>query len=71
MYKFTNTSRPGKGAALIIPNHLRRPHSAVVVDPKGENAEKIWEVHKAVGQNIYVLDPFRSANVSTEFAESF
>lgn len=53
----------GKGAALIIPNLLRWPHSVIVIDVKGENAEKTWEAREAMGQDVYVLDPFRAANV--------
>lgn len=53
----------GKGAALIIPNLLRWPHNALVVDPKGENAEATWKAREAMGQRVYVLDPFKVANV--------
>lgn len=53
----------GKGAALIIPNLIRWPHNALVVDPKGENAEKTWQAREAMGQTVYVLDPIRVANV--------
>ncbi len=53
----------GKGAAVIIPNLLRWPHNALVVDPKGENAERTWEAREALGQRVYVLDPFKVANV--------
>lgn len=53
----------GKGAGLIIPNLLRWPHNALVVDPKGENAERTWEAREAMGQRVFVLDPFRVASV--------
>ena len=56
-------SRTGKGAGVIIPNLLRWPHSALVVDPKGENAEATAEHREKMGQKVYVLDPFETANV--------
>lgn len=56
-------ARSGKGAALIIPNLLRWPHNALVIDPKGENAEATFEQREKMGQAIHVLDPFGSANV--------
>lgn len=56
-------SRSGKGAALAIPNLLRWPHNALVVDPKGENAAATWQAREAMGQRVYVLDPFKVANV--------
>lgn len=56
-------ARSGKGAALIIPNLKRWPHNAIVVDPKGENAEHTWKDREALGQTVHVLDPFKVANV--------
>lgn len=53
----------GKGAALIIPNLLRWPHSALTIDPKGENAERTYEAREAMGQRVGVLDPFHAAEV--------
>jgi hypothetical protein len=57
-------ARSGKGAALIIPN-LRSwsAGSVLVVDPKGENAEHSWEQREAMGHKVYVVDPFKVANV--------
>lgn len=51
-------SGAGKGVSLIIPNLLRWPHSALVIDPKGENAEKTWEARERLGQKVAVIDPF-------------
>lgn len=56
-------SRSGKGAALIIPNLLRWRHNVLCIDPKGENAEQTWQAREDMGQRVYVLDPFRVANV--------
>ncbi|MBS5905133.1 type IV secretory system conjugative DNA transfer family protein [Roseomonas mucosa] len=53
----------GKGAALIIPNLKRWPHAALVIDPKGENAEQTWRDREAMGQAVYALDPFRVADL--------
>jgi type IV secretion system protein VirD4 len=55
-------SRAGKGSALIIPNLLRWPHAALVIDPKGENASATWEKRETFGP-VYVLDPFGVADV--------
>lgn len=59
-------SRAGKGVSLIIPNLLLYEGSAVVIDPKGENAR--WTAGRrgkgpntgkpGLGQDVYVLDPF-------------
>lgn len=54
-------SRSGKGAAVIIPNLLRWPHNALVIDPKGENAEKTYAARLAMGQSIHVIDPYEEA----------
>lgn len=57
----------GKGACVIIPNLLRWPHNALVIDPKGEAAEATAETREAMGQAVHVLDPFDSARVSDRF----
>ena len=57
----------GKGAAVIIPNLLRWPHNALVIDPKGEAAEATAERREAMGQAVHVLDPFGSARVPERF----
>lgn len=53
-------SRSGKGATLLIPNLKRWPHNALVIDPKGENAEQTWRDREAMGQKVHILDPFGS-----------
>lgn len=55
----------GKGAALIIPNLLRWPHNALVIDPKGEAAQHTAEARERMGQKIYILDPFQSDSVKS------
>lgn len=64
-------ARSGKGACVIIPNLLRWPHNALVIDPKGENAQKTWEHRQAIGSSVYVLDPFQTADVPDELRASF
>ena len=64
-------ARSGKGAALIIPNLRRWPHNVLVVDPKGENAELTYKERQAMGKNVYVIDPFKIADVPEECRASF
>ncbi len=55
-------SRAGKGVSLIIPNLLLYEGSALVIDPKGENARitarRRGKGANGLGQDVYVLDPF-------------
>lgn len=48
----------GKGVGSVIPALLSHEGSAVVVDPKGENYAVTAEFRRALGQHVYVLDPF-------------
>ena len=48
----------GKGVAVIIPNLLRWPHNALVIDPKGEAVEATAKYRQDRGQSVHVLDPF-------------
>ena len=50
----------GKGAAVIIPNLLKWPHNALVIDPKGEAAEATAKARANKGQAVHVVDPFES-----------
>jgi type IV secretion system protein VirD4 len=61
----------GKGTSVIIPNLLKWPHNALVIDPKGEAAEATAEKREAMGQAVHVLDPFASARVSDRFKASY
>lgn len=51
-------SRAGKSSTVLIPNLLRYPGSALVLDPKGELARATAKVREALGQKVYILDPF-------------
>ncbi len=58
-------SRAGKGVSVIIPNLCLYPGSALVIDPKGENATLTAarrgqgsDFCEGMGQAVYVLDPF-------------
>src|SRR3984893_4260259 len=59
-------NRAGKGVSAIIPNLLQYPGSALVIDPKGENAYHTKDrrghgskaVAKGLDQDTYALDPF-------------
>ena len=51
------TSRSGKGRSSIVPNLLTWPGSALVIDPKGENAA-ITAPHRGPGQTVRIIDPF-------------
>ena len=58
-------SRAGKGRSAIVPNLLLWKGSAVVIDPKGENAS-LTARHRAerLGQHVVVLDPFSTVGES-------
>ena len=50
-------TRAGKGVGTVIPNLLAAERSALVIDPKGENARIAGEARQRFG-TTYVLDPF-------------
>jgi type IV secretion system protein VirD4 len=52
------STRSGKGATVIVQALLQVPHSVVVVDPKGQNAAVTAKARRAMGQDVYVLNPF-------------
>ena len=60
------TNRSGKGRSAIIPNLLTWPGSALVIDPKGQNAAVTaaarghggGRVKKGMGQSVRIVDPF-------------
>jgi type IV secretion system protein VirD4 len=54
-------TRKGKGASTIIPNLLTYRGSALVIDPKGENAKVTAAARGAMGQDIHVVDPWMIA----------
>lgn len=51
-------TRSGKGVSAIIPNLLTYPGSALVVDPKGENARITAEARAKLGHAIRIMDPW-------------
>src|SRR5208337_4842749 len=53
------TTRAGKGRSAIIPNLLLWPGSALVIDPKGENAAVTAPARRKMRQEVFILDPFR------------
>jgi type IV secretory pathway TraG/TraD family ATPase VirD4 len=71
-------SRGGKGTSVILNNLCFWPGSAVVVDPKGENATVTAarrgqgsEHCSGMGQAVHVLDPFEAAIVDDCYRSSF
>lgn len=51
-------TRAGKGVSAIIPNLLTYRGSALVIDPKGENALITANRRKALGQAVHMVDPW-------------
>ncbi len=51
-------TRSGKGASVIVQALLQVPHSVVVIDPKGQNAAVTARARRAMGQDVFVLNPF-------------
>jgi type IV secretory pathway TraG/TraD family ATPase VirD4 len=63
-------SRGGKGVGVIVPNLCFWPGSAIVVDPKGENATVTARRRGAgsayshsMGQKVCILDPFNEVQL--------
>lgn len=59
----------GKGVSQVIPNLLAYPGSAVVIDIKGEIAAVTARRRREMGQDVYIIDPFSSAD--TDFIDPF
>ncbi|MEM7620483.1 MAG: type IV secretory system conjugative DNA transfer family protein [Pseudomonadota bacterium] len=51
-------NRSGKGTTTIIRNLLTYLGSILVIDPKGENARVTAEHRHAMGQHVYIVDPW-------------
>lgn len=72
-------SRAGKGTSAIVPNLLLYTGSVLVLDPKGENATLTAErrgqgrgvAAGGLGQDVYVIDPFRVAEVDDAYRSGF
>ena len=71
-------TRGGKGTTMLVNNLCLWPGSAIVIDPKGENAT-ITAARRAgggefcdgMGQAVHVLDPYRVAHVPDELRGTF
>lgn len=66
-------SRGGKGVGVIVPNLCFWPGSAIVVDPKGENATVTARRRgggspytHGIGQKVCILDPFGEVDLPAE-----
>jgi len=72
-------TRAGKGVSIIIPYLLfEEERSVFVLDPKGENATLTCHRRgqgtdeiEGMGQDVYVLDPFRVSDVPENYRASF
>lgn len=51
-------TRSGKGVSSIIPNLLTYEGSALVIDPKGENALITSQARAKMGQRVFSVDPW-------------
>jgi type IV secretion system protein VirD4 len=63
-------TRSGKGVGCVIPNLLTYHGSVVVTDPKGENFAVTARQRRALGQAVYVLDPFGAVRDVPAFSGS-
>jgi type IV secretion system protein VirD4 len=63
-------TRSGKGVGCVIPNLLSYGGSVVVTDPKGENFAVTARQRRAMGQAVYVLDPFGTVRDTPAFTGS-
>jgi type IV secretion system protein VirD4 len=52
------STRSGKGSTVIGQALMLTQHSAIVIDPKGQNAAVTARRRRAMGQDVYVLNPF-------------
>lgn len=59
-------SRAGKGRAVLLPNLLTYRGSVVATDPKGELAAETACRRAAIGQSVYILDPFKTVKGKAE-----
>lgn len=64
-------TRAGKGTTAIIPNLLTYRGSAMVIDPKGENATITAAARRAMGQEIFVVDPWTIAPAACDAPARF
>ncbi len=62
-------TRTGKGATAIIPNLKRSASSMLVIDPKGENARRTATDRMAMGQYVFVVDPWQISVEADRYGE--
>ena len=55
----------GKGIGTVTPNLLEYPGSIMVLDVKGENAAVTAAARRAMGHEVFVVDPFRVVGEAT------
>lgn len=58
-------SRAGKSQTVLIPNLQRYPGPAVVIDPKGELYAATAAHRKALGQRVFLLNPFNAGKLGS------
>ncbi len=60
-------TRTGKGTRVIVPTLLRYAGSALVIDPKGENAAITSRIRRVrLGQSIHILNPWNELAAAYE-----
>jgi type IV secretion system protein VirD4 len=64
-------SRAGKSSTVLIPNLMRYPGSALVLDPKGELARATADARRAMGQQVFILDPFGATGAPSQAHNPF
>lgn len=64
-------SRAGKSTTVLTPNLREWPGSALVLDPKGELARSTAPARIAMGQDVYVLNPFGVAGLPSNAHNPF
>ncbi len=66
------TSGSGKGVACLVPNlRLVKDKNVLVIDPKGELATLTANDRFAMGQSVYVIDPFNRSKVDKRFLATY
>jgi type IV secretion system protein VirD4 len=58
-------ARAGKSSTVLEPNLYLYPGSLLALDPKGELSRLAAKFRRAMGHNVYVLDPFGASGEPT------
>lgn len=64
-------TRTGKSSSVLIPNLLRYPGSQIIIDLKGELARATAKPRAAMGQRVFVFDPFGESGFKTAHHNPF